>query len=419
MSLLNFSNSEEKAPRNNKNLKLILGIGALAGVIALGSTLAASINLNSSDPVEFGQGVAQTVACSGNDSIIVTPTSKFINADGAGGFYFTSVTLSSIPSNCIGVDFTIAAYDSSGSIIRLASEDCSVIGTKPIINFQGSSETDHTTGSDIEMHTIVSGKSSTAFTVSWIGGLNDCQAVALAANVYRVTIESSGVAQSANLTAWSEITWTGTDLAGPSVYADGLMSGKPAWIEEVNATFNNLTFGFTSNGMHISGDAGNPIDETQDQFPYITTFAITEAQKVSIQFNFYQNSSCSDHGVMLFNSGTDPYWAWGEGSSGLIGQWDCGMPEIGGITTSVGGSYPGAPGILTVGESYIGIFTYDPTLSSDNLTLVTKELDGTIIDTTSLTSVLPSGDYKIGFSADPDEEAGSNSYFKNLVITIG
>jgi hypothetical protein len=197
VSLLNFSDSGQKPAGRRKPLRAILGIGALVGAIALGSTLAASINLNDSGPVEFGQGIAQTVACSGNDSIIVTPTSSFINADGAGAYYFTSVTLSSIPSDCIGADFTIAAYDNSGNIMRLASDACSDTGTKPIINFQGSSATNHTTGSDNEMHTIVSDKSATAFTVSWIGGVNDCQANAIASNVYRITIESSGVATGA------------------------------------------------------------------------------------------------------------------------------------------------------------------------------------------------------------------------------
>ena len=78
MTLLNFSDSGEKPAGRRKPLRAILGIGALVGAVALGSTLAASINLNDSGPVEFGQGVTQTVACSGNDSIIVTPTSSFI-----------------------------------------------------------------------------------------------------------------------------------------------------------------------------------------------------------------------------------------------------------------------------------------------------------------------------------------------------
>ena len=45
MPLLNFGKSDHgsAAPRSKKPLKLILGIGALAGVVALGSTRAANI----------------------------------------------------------------------------------------------------------------------------------------------------------------------------------------------------------------------------------------------------------------------------------------------------------------------------------------------------------------------------------------
>ena len=61
MSLLNFNGSEPKRTGEKKTLSIILGTGALVGVIALGSTLAASINLNSDNPVEFGQGIAAPI----------------------------------------------------------------------------------------------------------------------------------------------------------------------------------------------------------------------------------------------------------------------------------------------------------------------------------------------------------------------
>lgn len=74
MSVLNL---DGPSGRNfGKPLKVVLGIGALAAVVAVTSTLAANININSG-PVEFGQGVAQTTAC--DDSITVTPRSRFIN----------------------------------------------------------------------------------------------------------------------------------------------------------------------------------------------------------------------------------------------------------------------------------------------------------------------------------------------------
>jgi hypothetical protein len=419
VTLLNFSDSGEKPAGRRKPLRAILGIGALVGAVALGSTLAASINLNDSGPVEFGQGVTQTVACSGNDSIIVTPTSSFINADGAGDYYFTSVTLSSIPSGCNGVDFTIAAYDNSGNIMRLSTGFCSLVGEKPVVNFDGS-DSAPTEESSNEMFSEVIDADSSSFTLRWIDGMpNGCSSAALAEDVYRITIESSGTTQEVGLTGWSDVTWTETNSNGPTVYANSLTSGQPSWIDEVNADFGALSFGFTSNGMHITGDADDQID-AGEEYPYVTDFDIPENQKVTIQFNFFFNDECADHGVILFNTTTPPYWDWNENQTGLAGQWDCGWPDIGAPDGSVGGAGldRSPPGLLTVGQAYIGIFTYDPTLTTNNLTLVTKELDGEVIDTTSFTSKLPSGNYRIGFSADQDD-GEPNSYFKNLIITLG
>ena len=413
MSLLNFSDSGQKPAGRRKPLRAILGLGALVGAIALGSTFAASINLNDSGPVEFGQGIAQTVACSGNDSIIVTPTSSFINADGAGAYYFTSVTLSSIPSECIGADFTIAAYDNSGNIMRLASSFCSDVGEKPVVNFNGSNSAP-TDDSYNEMFSEVTDADSSSFTLSWIDGLpNGCRSVATAEDVYRITIESSGTSEEVDLTNWSDISWTETDSAGPTVYANSLTNGRPSWINALNAGSSPLSFNFTSNGMHITGDAD---DDFLDgvEFPYVTDFGIPDNQKVTVQFSFLHNEECADHGVILFNQITIPRWSWGSNATGLVGQWDCGQPQIGGYANSI----MGGEDILNIGQAYIGIFTYDPTLSTNNLTLVTKELDGDVIDTISLTTQLSPGAYLIGFSADQDD-GQTNSYFKNLIITLG
>ena len=77
--MLNFD-SPSKAPRTAKPLKLILGIGALAGALALGSTFAANIGINTGAPIEFGQGVAQTTSC--DSEVILTPISTFVNTEG-------------------------------------------------------------------------------------------------------------------------------------------------------------------------------------------------------------------------------------------------------------------------------------------------------------------------------------------------
>jgi hypothetical protein len=78
MEILNFSNNGNPKPKKSSKHRAFIGIGVIATAVGLSSTLAANISINAG-PVEFGQGVAQTVACSGEESIIVTPASTFSN----------------------------------------------------------------------------------------------------------------------------------------------------------------------------------------------------------------------------------------------------------------------------------------------------------------------------------------------------
>jgi hypothetical protein len=87
----------------------------MTGALLLQNTLAANININTGGRVEFGQGMSATAACAGSNVLTVTPSSSFINTSAAGAHYFNSVTVSGIPSDCHGSDFTINAYDSSTS----------------------------------------------------------------------------------------------------------------------------------------------------------------------------------------------------------------------------------------------------------------------------------------------------------------
>ena len=120
MSLLDFSRLKSKRSGPKKSFKLIVGIGALVGIISFGSTLAASINLNDSTPIEFGQGIAQTTAC--DSQISMTPISTFLNGE-PGEFRFTGITLSGVDGTdqsnssqgCAGKSFTIKTYDSNGN----------------------------------------------------------------------------------------------------------------------------------------------------------------------------------------------------------------------------------------------------------------------------------------------------------------
>ena len=111
MSILNFDSP--RTPRSSKSLRIALGAGAVAAIVAIASTLAATININSG-PVEFGQGVAQTAAC--DDSINITPMSSFVNSTDTstlGSFLFTGIQVSDIDSSvgkCQGKTLTFKAY---------------------------------------------------------------------------------------------------------------------------------------------------------------------------------------------------------------------------------------------------------------------------------------------------------------------
>lgn len=124
MSLLDFSDLEPNRGGHKKSFKTIIGIGAIAGVVVLGSTLAASINLNGGGPVEFGQGVTQATAC--DSEILITPYSNFVNGD-PGEFKFSGLMLSHVDTTaqddssdegCAGKTFLIKLYKANNELIE-------------------------------------------------------------------------------------------------------------------------------------------------------------------------------------------------------------------------------------------------------------------------------------------------------------
>lgn len=177
MSLLDFNESSPKSSGSRKPFKLVLGIGALVGTIALGSTLAASINLNGGGPVEFGQGVAQTTAC--DREIIITPLSSFVNGS-PGEFRFTGINLSGVDGTdqanssegCAGKSFTFKSYNQNGTRLS-ATYSISIAGNGDFSSSDGS--TSGTNEGDEQ--------SSVMFTFG--------TASLAASDIYRITIESS------------------------------------------------------------------------------------------------------------------------------------------------------------------------------------------------------------------------------------
>jgi hypothetical protein len=160
---------------------LLLLVG---GTYLVQTTLAANISLNTGSPIEFGQGITATAACSGATDLTITPNSSFTNASGAGAFYFSSVTVSNIPTSCYGVDFTINAYDNSnGSPLALFN---STSASAVVYNNNGTFER----GTGTAGMSVTSG--SGTFTVTFTAP------VAQSSNVFKLTIQSG--AHTASLT---------------------------------------------------------------------------------------------------------------------------------------------------------------------------------------------------------------------------
>lgn len=153
----------------------------LGGAYFLQTTLAANISLSSSGPVEFGQGIQQTTACSGSTPLTLTPTSSFVNVSGGGAYYFSSIRVSDIPSSCNGKDFTLRAYGetSSAQLALYNSTSTSAV----VINDGGT----YVLGVGSAGMTIT--QSSGSFTVSFTSP------VALSSTVFRITIESGDKAE--------------------------------------------------------------------------------------------------------------------------------------------------------------------------------------------------------------------------------
>ena len=181
MSLLDFSGQGPKPSGQKKSLRTILGIGALVGVIALGTTLASSISLNSGAPVEFGQGVAQTTACDSN--IVITPFSKFINGE-PGEFKFSGITLSEVDTTsqesgndegCAGKSFLMKLYKENGDLIG-TSYTISVADDGFFSSGDGELQTSDEDGASSSLERV-----SLTFTNPTVA----------ATDVYTITIESS------------------------------------------------------------------------------------------------------------------------------------------------------------------------------------------------------------------------------------
>ena len=112
---LDFSgekNHRESKKRETRNLKIALGVATLILLPTIGSTLAATVTIGTSNTLEFAQGITATTAC---DSTIKLQPVSSLNASGV--FIISSIELSTLNNtgagSCAGKYLTLKVLDSS------------------------------------------------------------------------------------------------------------------------------------------------------------------------------------------------------------------------------------------------------------------------------------------------------------------
>jgi hypothetical protein len=89
----------------------------LVTTVYLPSTVGGRISLQSgTDRVEFGKSVAQTVNCTENSNVLLTPYNSFKNESGIGKNLFGSFKIDQIPTACLGKNITLSVFNNTSSM---------------------------------------------------------------------------------------------------------------------------------------------------------------------------------------------------------------------------------------------------------------------------------------------------------------
>lgn len=265
MSLLGFEAPTGRYVRSRRSRIKLIALSALAigALLLIRGTFAASITLNDSAPVEFGQGLALTTACSGETNLEVTAQSNFVNSNGGGEFKFTSVRVQNIPAECFGKQFKITAHSTSGGG-ALALFDTSE--TEVIVNdYSGDFSTPQ---NGLTVSTVSSSEFTAIFDIP-VADAGDVEILTIESTEApeRLTVGSFDIVNSSiNVTASPEITGPGTGAY--TVEGWYKFTGAPA-ANALLARSNGLAFFINSTLSEIR------LQEWGDDWENGPTFSIT------------------------------------------------------------------------------------------------------------------------------------------------
>jgi len=189
MEILNFeSNGSHRSPKKRARLATIIGGAFLFA--AIGSTFAANITINTTDSLEYGQGLTQAVAC--QSSISVTPINRFVNAAGGGAFYLETITVTDTEtvsnstglSTCIGKSIKVSIFGNTGTAKTFGSvTSCTVPVTA--YSASGTGYTHGITSTGFSCSGLQVAPVSGGFAIGATGSLT-----LLSGDIYKIAIES-------------------------------------------------------------------------------------------------------------------------------------------------------------------------------------------------------------------------------------
>lgn len=227
----------------NRFAPLLLVLALVLSGFALRTVYAANISINSGSNLEFGQGFVTTAACSGNNNIVIAPQNTFDNTADGGSFFLSSVRVTGIPAGCSGKKLSFSAYNSTGS------SPLTMFGTtESVLEVTPTGSTFVTGNSGVSLSNL----SSSAFTATF------SSPVAPAANVSRITVQSSADDDYANK---GSISFDGSSLlsmSGVSAFGTGAFTAE---------FFVRLTSDVGGDGLFFKGSnsPGLYINSTRNQ----------------------------------------------------------------------------------------------------------------------------------------------------------
>jgi hypothetical protein len=173
-------------PKNKLPSKFIAtGALILGSILFFQGTFAGNISLNSGRGIEFGQAILQAVACSGNTDLTLTPYSSFTNTAESGTHYLERITVSNIPTECRGADFTIRAYnDASNTPLSLFNTNSNA-ATIQTIDTPGTSNDSGTAWAGAAGMSVSASTTGDAFTITFT------TPAASSSDVAKITLESN------------------------------------------------------------------------------------------------------------------------------------------------------------------------------------------------------------------------------------